>query len=60
MLSANSANAGSSAASGEMSLLPAGGCGDRRDVRDEGRIGVVGREGGFEAREGRAFVDMVD
>lgn len=47
MPSANSANAGSSASSGDASVFPrVGVCEERRELRDGGRSGVVGRAGG--------------
>lgn len=58
MLSANSAKLGSNAARGEASVLLLIGRGERSDVREEARIGVVGRDGGLEAREAR-FVDIL-
>ena len=60
MLSASSAKPGSRDASGDGSVACAGGCGERNDVRDEGRSGVVGREGGLEVREARWERLLVD
>ena len=52
MLSDNSANAGSRASSGKEDVPDAPGVNvwlSRRDVRDDGRRGVEGREGGLRA-----------
>lgn len=59
MLSESSAKAGSKEESGEEVLYGLGVEGpERREVRDEGRSGVVGREGGLEVEVERLCFDV--
>jgi len=58
MLSESSAKAGSREERGEEALYGVGVDGpERRDVREEGRRGVVGREGGLEMEVERLYFD---